>query len=206
LPSYHDLSDSIWPPSAKLDFRQKHISITSLHTLRDPILYANRKFGEDISIGDGDMPQKRNSKTTPFGGGILLPVPTLTPAVLRGPSYVSSRKSLAKRDNRRSSFCDLTILPIGAHFRAPFAAKDLKSWEDPPTPGWNRAVRPPSILDEVFLDFRKCPPVQNGGAPKWSGIEIWVKMLDFLPLYKMGENRGHFCRLLWSTSRAPPTV
>jgi len=58
-----------------------------------------------------------------------------------------------------------------------------QSWGDLPPPGEYHEVRPPSIFDE-FLDFRKSPLVRNGGSPKTSGVEIWVKIWDFLPPFK----------------------
>jgi len=96
------------------------------HTLRNHIFYAHTKFGKDILIGAGDMPQKRTSKRTPPGGGILLPVLTLMPYFLWGLSYVPSCKMSAKSDNRRPSYSYLTILPFGAHFGVPFAPTDLR--------------------------------------------------------------------------------
>jgi len=43
---------------------------------------------------------------------------------------------------------------------------------------------------QVFLDFRKSFLIRNDGAPKTSGVELWVEIWDFLPYVKMGEGGG----------------
>jgi len=53
-----------------------------------------------------------------------------------------------------------------------------------------------------FLDSRKNPPVRNDGAVKTTGVEIWVKIWDFLLHVKMGRDRGNFYGFLWSSARA----
>jgi len=80
----------------------------SLHTLRDPIVFAHTNFGENSLISSDDMPPKRNSNKTLLSGGIQLPALRFTTAVFRVRSCVSSCKILAKSDNRRLRYSGLT--------------------------------------------------------------------------------------------------
>jgi len=99
-------------PSAILDYVGSVFRpFRTLH----PITYEHTKFGEDIFSDGGDMPQNGIQKTPP-GSGILLPVQTLTPSLMRGSSYVSSRKISAKSCDRLQSYIDFAILLFVAHF------------------------------------------------------------------------------------------
>jgi len=153
LLSNSDLSNSRWPPSAILDFR----------TLRDFIIYAYTKFGEDILIGGVDMPPEWNSKKRHPGVGILLPVPTLTSVILQGPSCVSSSKSLAKWDNRRPSYNDLTTFTSSGPFWVPHWAIGSQSWGDPPHPVGTMGYAHHRYLSSFFR-FPK-----NSPSSKWQG-------------------------------------
>jgi len=71
--------------------------------------------------------QNKIRKNAP-GDGILFPVLTLTPYILRRPSSVSSCKISAKSDNRRPSCSYFTILQFGAHLGFPLRQRISELW------------------------------------------------------------------------------
>jgi len=187
--SYSNLATWTWSQSAIFGIPGRHTWTTphvagphSLHTLRY-------------------LPKTEFDKTPP-GGGILLPVLTLTPSILRGPSYASSRKISAKSDNRRSSYSNLTKLPFGANFGGPFVPTDLTVVRTHPNPfGTMKYAHHRSLTS--FFRFPKKSSSSKWRALNRSGIEIWFKIWHFLPPVKNRGGWGNFCRLLWSSSRAP---
>jgi len=132
-PSYGHLTNSKWAPSAILDIRGgrtgtiPHVAgphVPRTHQIWWRYLHRRRRYAP-----------KTEFEKTPPGGGILFPVSTLTPALLRGSSCVSSCKMSAISDNRRLSYSDLTILLFGPIMGSPL--RQLISVLGKPTPsGW----------------------------------------------------------------------
>jgi len=153
-PSYGDLTNLRWPQFAILDIRDGR-TWTIPHVAR-PYLYAQHRIWWRHLDWRRRYAPKRNSKKRPPGGGILLSVPTLTPAILRGPSYMSSRKTSAKSDNPRPSYGDFTFLPywpiLGFSLRQRFSEMG-----SPPSLSWYHEVHPPSVLDKFFRFPNKSP-------------------------------------------------
>jgi len=146
--------------------------------LRNPIVYAHTKFGEDILIGGGDTSGSK-----------------IDARCRLGPSYVSPCKILGKSDNRRPS--NLTFSPFKAHFGAPFAPTDFRVEMTHPHPVgtmWS------------LTSFFRLP--QKSSSSKWRHSEQeWYRSLGrnlgLLPPVKMGRGGANFCGFFWSSARAP---
>jgi len=113
-PNYSDLPNWTWPPSAILDIQAG--ALGPLHVFWDPIFHARTIFCEDILIGAGVIPPKRNSKKRTMAAEFFFWFQGWRLLSLGGSLYVSSCKISAKPDSWRPSYSDLTILPLGAHF------------------------------------------------------------------------------------------
>jgi len=177
-PSYSELANWNWPPSATLDIQGGH-TWTTPHVVGPHFLCTHQIWWIYLEQ------HKRYAPKTVFekkpSGGILLPVSRLTPIVLTRPSYVSSCKISVKSDSRWPSYSNLTILPSGVDFGVPLCQR-ISELEDPSTPSWYHNLRPSSVLDKFFLDFWKSPPVGNGA--------LWTEVVSKFGTFAPCKNRG----------------